>query len=295
MKSFKQGVALRLSAVFTFVAMMLLTASSCESESGGPILEESRSTISNGSALAPTENDLDVVADIKILFLGNSHTASGRIPAAVQKMLNDRQSHQKVACRYLGGAFLDAFSSNRRTMQLIKNGDWDVVVLQGQKISMSGKYVYSTKAAETLASTAKNAGAKVFYFCEWGRYRAPGDNDPGKVDEADRIQKIYEGIADKSGGTIVPVGKSWELALEQNPKWQFYAMDGNHSNELGAFFSCLVLQQVLVEELFVEDEIELKEFKPLKRYPATIDQQKAMLGLVDKALAAHKKSQANDD
>ena len=262
----------------------LSIACGSHSENNGPILNSNNASPENTVSITPIENNLDVNADIKILFLGNSHTASGRIPATVQRILNSRQSAKKVACRYIGGTFLDSFANNRQAMQLIKNGGWDVVILQGQKISMSGKYVYSTDAAEKIAKVASDSGAKVIMFCEWGRFRSPGDNDPGKIGETARIQKIYQGICDRTGATIAPVGLAWEKALKENSKWRFHARDGNHSNETGAFFSCLVLQQVIVNELFAEQEIKMEEFKPLKKYPAKLGVQKSMLKIANATL-----------
>ena len=285
----------RMTEVFV-ICLPITLSIACGSSSGnnGPILNSNKAASENTVSIPPIENNLDVSADIKILFLGNSHTASGRIPATVQRILNSRQSEKKVACRYIGGMFLDSFASNRQAMQLIKNGGWDVVVLQGQKISMSGKYIYSTEAAEKLAELASESGAKVIMFCEWGRFRAPGDNDPGKIGETARIQKIYQGICDKTGATLVPVGLAWEKALKENSKWHFHARDGNHSNETGAFFSSLVLQEVIIDVLNAGHEIEIDEFKPLKKYPASIDDQKAMMKLAIEVLDSHQRLSSNN-
>jgi hypothetical protein len=110
---------------------------------------------------------------------------------------------------------------------------WDFVILQAQKISMSGKYDYSTSEGIELAKRAKDGGATVLYFSEWGRAGVP--------DEGARTQKIYDQMAVEAGVGVAPVGRAWDIALGEQPDLPLHDKDGNHESADGAFLTACVL------------------------------------------------------
>jgi hypothetical protein len=260
---------------------------SCK-DSGKPVLAKTSDPQGHSSVLSGI---IDLDADIKILFLGNSHTAVTEIPTTVARILNQRQSHKKVMAHYLSGAFLDVFLEGSRTEQIIKQVKWDIVVLQGQKISSSGKYIYSTDAAEKLSLLAKESGAQVILFCEWGRFMSALENDPGKIGETQRIQKIYQQIADKTGATIAPVGLVWETAKQKSPTWHLHASDGNHANDRGGFLTSLVMQEVIAHKIFTDEERrDLKDFEPLELPAVDAKNQETMSDIAREAIDAFNQS-----
>jgi hypothetical protein len=122
-------------------------------------------------------------------------------------------------------------------MERIKKGGWDVLVLQGQKISSSGKYSYSTEAAIELCRAASSSGTRVILFSEWGRLNVDG--------ETERIEQVYASIADAGGASLSPVGQAWQRAQQQRPETNLHAADGNHSNATGAFLAACVLYETI--------------------------------------------------
>lgn len=172
-------------------------------------------------------------ADIRILFIGNSHTQFHDVPKLVAQMIEHQKPKEKVYVRTLGVNFLDDIAANPAYKKELASQRWNFVVLQGQKISMSGKFDYSKKEGIDFAKLAQAHGATVYFFAEWGRKGIEGDGET--------IHKIYEAMAQTAKVSVAPVGRAWDLALGKQPDIPLYAADGNHESSQGAFLTAAVL------------------------------------------------------
>jgi hypothetical protein len=169
--------------------------------------------------------------ELRILFIGNSHTAG--VPELAQEMIHHLCPHKRVRVEFAWATFLEEVAAAPKFGRTLKSQTWDFVILQGQKISMSGRYDYSKREAIEFAKQAKAGGAMVYYFSEWGRRGVTGDGAA--------IQKIYQAMADEAGVDVAAVGMAWDLALAANPDLPLYAADGNHQSPVGAFLTGSVL------------------------------------------------------
>ena len=193
-------------------------------------------------------------ADYRILFIGNSHTSTCRMPKMVERMLNAR-SKKRVYCEICANSFLVDHAQSKVTTDRIKNKKWDIVVLQAQKYSTSGKYEYPITGALQLTELAKNHGALVIMYPEWGRRQDKSEAELKRcMNEAKRIHKLHETIVDKSGASIAPIGRAWNAALTEHPEWDLHS-DGNHANELGAYLTASVFDK-LISRLFLQLPVE---------------------------------------
>jgi hypothetical protein len=107
------------------------------------------------------------------------------------------------------------------------------VVLQAQKISVSGQFEYSRKEGIDFARRGRDRGARVVFFPEWGLKNKPGDGP--------RQERVYREMAAASGASVAPVGRAWDLALSRRPDLALHADDGNHQSAAGAFLTACVL------------------------------------------------------
>ncbi len=192
-----------------------------------------------GRASTATEPE---TAGLRILFLGNSHTSTGDVVGLVRQLIRLADPSATVCCETIHGPFLDALAARSPVRQRISGGHWDVVVLQGQKVSRSGRY--TVEPAVELCRLAEAAGARVLLFSEWGRRGIP--------DETRHIQEICQSIADRTQARVSPVGQAWELARQRNPRLQLHAADGNHSSLQGAFLTASVLCGSICQRLPAE-------------------------------------------
>jgi hypothetical protein len=186
-----------------------------------------------GSGMHLSDRKKVRAADVSILFVGNSHTMFHDLPNLVCSMIRFRCPDKKVFSHVVSVGHLDDTARNPTCRQEIESRPWKYVVLQAQKISMSGRYNYSRKEGIDIAKRARRRGATVFFFSEWGLKGVAGD--------AARNEKIYQEMADAADAGVAPVGRAWDLALSQRPDLPLHAPDGNHQSAVGAFLTACVL------------------------------------------------------
>ena len=179
-------------------------------------------------------------ADVSILFVGNSHTIHHDLPDLVCKMIRFRHPEKTVYSHVAFVPFLDAATHDSPCREEIETRRWKFVVLQAQRISVGGKHEYSRKEGIDIAKLAKERGAKVFFYSEWGLKDVAGDGA--------RNEKIYREMADEAGVRVTPVNRAWDLALSQRPDLPLHEPDGNHQSKLGAFLTACVLFERLTGE-----------------------------------------------
>lgn len=175
-------------------------------------------------------------ADLQILFIGNSHSAP--IPRVLQQVFNQERPDLKthfLATPSFG--FLDQHAQNPATLSLLQSRAWDVVVLQAQKYSTTGRYHYSYDGAIQLAELANRQGAAVLMYPEWSR--------AGHWDEYRRIEKIHQDIAQQTAATVVPVGSLWNAVHDAHPELSLYSADGNHASAVGEYFTASIFFRLL--------------------------------------------------
>jgi hypothetical protein len=195
-----------------------------------------------GGQLPGPTSDPEVVkaADHSILFVGNSHTGFHDIPGLVARMIRHRHPGRTVVTQLVPAAFLEDAANNPTCRQEVESRPWKQVVLQAQKISVSGKFEYSRDGGIELAKAGKARGADVVFFAEWGLQ--------GKEGDGAKQEQVYQEMGAASGARVACVGRAWEAALAVKPDLPLYSGDGNHQTSVGAFLTAAVLFGVLTGE-----------------------------------------------
>lgn len=205
------------------LAVLLLALGACGSGGGGGS--------SQGPATPPPP--ATGVADINLLFMGNSHTAYHFIPDQVAMMVRAARPGRTVAVTLAPGSmFLDEHAVNPGTTELLDHRRWSFVVLQAQKYSASGQFIYPIEGAVELARMARASGAVPVMFPEWPRRG---------VNETQRIFDLHVSIALREPACVAPVPQAWDLSAARHPALFLHDDDGNHSNPRGAFLAALVI------------------------------------------------------
>jgi hypothetical protein len=172
-------------------------------------------------------------ADVSVLFVGNSHTTMHDLPNLVGEMIRFRLPGTTFYAHVVGVGFLEDVARDPTCREEIESRPWKYVVLQAQKESRSGKFKYSTAEGIEVAKLAKDRGATVVFFAEWGLGDVPGHGP--------RIEQGYREMADAAGARVAPIGRAWDLALAARPDLPLHDVDGNHQSALGAFLTACVL------------------------------------------------------
>lgn len=188
-------------------------------------------------------------ADIRVLFLGNSHTAMFGLPRLVGQILEQAQPEMRVFTRHASSrGFLIEQWDDPLVQDELLAVDWDVIVLQAQKYSTSGQFEYPTTGAENFIKVARERGIRAVLFPEWGQL--------GNATEGARVHALHREIADRTGAVVAPVGMAWELAKPDLPNVNLYSADGNHASYAGAFLTACTIACTLTDHALPELTIE---------------------------------------
>src|SRR6476661_4715379 len=117
-------------------AAVVLTACSGAPEPAGPS--------SPHPGARPSEDGV-----VRLLFLGNSHTARHDVPGTVAALLRAARPGLRVeAVREPSIQHLQERATHAPTLELLASQPWDYVVLQAQDYSLSGRYHYPDDGAK---------------------------------------------------------------------------------------------------------------------------------------------------
>ncbi len=171
---------------------------------------------------------------VRVLFVGNSYTGANNLP----NMFVGLAASAKPPVRIHPGQFTKgAYTFGRHAKddacrKMIRDGKWDVVVLQEQSQMPFVRPKLMHAGARKLYAEAHKAGAKTVFFMTWARANQP--------EMIEKIAKAYNGIAAELGAVAAPVGRAWQKALAENPKLKLHAADKSHPNAHGTYLAACV-------------------------------------------------------
>lgn len=202
--------------------------------------------------------------EINVLFLGNSYTAVNDLPGTISGLLEGTGKVMHYESNTPGGYTFFQHLDNQTSMNLIRQGHWDFVVLQEQSQMPSIDYYrYNSMypAATKLRDSIKkyNACTNVVFYMTWGRqYGGQQCEDYGEgtycsadfVDfnhMQDTMTRAYCEITERLQEITAPVGEAWRRTLQQTDIGLF-ASDGSHPNAFGTYLTACVFYSTFWHE-----------------------------------------------
>ena len=177
----------------------------------------------------------------RLLFIGNSHSASNGLPELVAKMIETGLPGSSPSATLAPGfGFLSDRLADGVTQESLESRPWTHVILQGQKYSASGQIVYPTYGAEEWIRRVRAIGAQPILYPEHPR--------EGNTEEGLRVHNLHLDIASREPACVAPVGLVWDEAIKKYPTLNLHDNDGNHSNINGATLTSFVFYQVLTRQ-----------------------------------------------
>ena len=186
----------------------------------------------------------------KILFIGNSYTYYNSLPELVKRMAQEKFPNQVIETQLVsqGGMTLKRHWEEEKSIQAIRSGHWDFVVLQEQsKLGMGvvinddfyfGQtdlfYEYARKFDEEI----KKVDAKTVFFMTWSRSDNP--------EEQEILTYAYSSIAKELDAILAPVGLAWDQ-LRTNTTFNLYVADGSHPSPMGSYLAATTIFSTLFE------------------------------------------------
>jgi len=181
---------------------------------------------------------------LKVLFVGNSYTYYSDLPNMVSALSTSTTTYLKTTMSAVGGARLKYHYNQDhglKTKELIKNGDFDIVVLQAQSMGTLTHKKEFQLYAKKLSTFIKEQGAIPYFFATWSREK--------KRHTQKAITKAYKEAAILNKAKVVLVGEVWASALKTHPQLDLYTKDGSHPTFLGTFLTAAVFVKSITGQL----------------------------------------------
>ena len=174
---------------------------------------------------------------LAVLFIGNSYSFG--VPKAFSKIAAEHGKSVRVGHSTFGGWTLARHAEYEPTLEKIRRGDWDVVVIQEHsEVPAMRPWRRNPKMfppLRKLVMEARAQGAIPVLYQTWGRR----DGDPklrGDSFQAmtGRLREGYRAAAQNAGNlVVVPVGDAWEREMLAGHGTQLFMPDGSHPTSEG--------------------------------------------------------------
>jgi hypothetical protein len=192
---------------------------------------------------------------LRILFIGNSLTATNDLPAVLEAFARA----QGVTLETRTVAFADHSLEdhwNRHEARLaIAEGTWDYVVLQQGPSAMSESRRLLRAYAARFSEDIRRAGARPALFMVW-----PAS---GRINDFPRVVDSYRLAAEDVDGLLLPVGDAWRRMWRRDRRTALYGRDGFHPSGLGTYLAAMVMFQQFTGRSVVGLPSPFSSFDPL--------------------------------
>ncbi len=228
----------------------------------------------------------------RILFIGNSFTFGGPVPAIVDALANDAGwPDPEVVYSAFGGESLQGHRNNRpQTLQRVDEGDWDVVVLQ----ELSTRPTDNAGDPERFKADAtwfhdrikaSSPDARVLLYETWARHPDHGIYpnrfaNPTEMqaqlrfhynDAAERYIPANAAAAVEPPVGVAPAGDAWEAHLAEPDARRLHGDDDYHAGVNGQYLNGLVIYSTIYDRAVVGSTPWRADAGDAARLQATVD------------------------
>jgi hypothetical protein len=175
----------------------------------------------------------------RILFIGNSFTD---LNGGLDKQLLGLAPNSEISRVSPGGYTLQNHFEDANTLDAIRSGKWDVVVLQDQSQNPVTNYYNFFAYAQKLDAEIKKSGAETVMFMTWER---PDSVQYGVTAQA--LYNAYTALGQQLGIKVAPVGLAFSMALQERPDLKLYIEDG-HPTPAGTYLAACVFYGFIFQQ-----------------------------------------------
>ena len=198
-------------------------------------------------------------AQTRVLFIGNSYTYVNGLPSLIQSLATIGGKTMVVDSALVGGYTFQNHSTDPTTLNKIRQGGWDFVVLQEQSqrpaFPPSQTAVEVFPYAQRLVDSIKKYSpcGKVVFFMTWGRRFGDQSNcasyPPICTYEGMswRLRETYLQLAQTHQAFCAPVGWVWRKSIQDDSTVVLHDSDNSHPNQTGSYLSACVLYSTIFQ------------------------------------------------
>lgn len=173
---------------------------------------------------------------LRVLFVGNSLTYENDLPGMVKRLAEMNGQRVETAVAAYPNYSLEDHLQDRRTLAVLREKPWDVVVLQQGPSALESsrqQLLRDTRAfAQLLRGVRKPA--RIALLMVWPSRARSGDSL--------RVAESYRLAAEAIGGVLIPAGEAWR---KSHTGVELYGADGFHPSEAGTYLVALSVYRAL--------------------------------------------------
>lgn len=177
---------------------------------------------------------------LRVLFVGNSYTYVSNMPHMVALISDSTKTKLITQKSTFGGSTLANHWNGEKGLkskELIKNGHFDIVVIQEHSMGPISKPDSFLVYAKKFCDLIKASGAKPYLYETWNRKKTP--------ETQKKLTEMYTKAAKENGAQLVRVGEARELALKQKPELELYLKDESHPSPPAALLAACMFVKAL--------------------------------------------------
>ena len=175
--------------------------------------------------------------ELAVLFVGNSYSFG--VPRAFSQLAAACGKKVRVGHWTYSGWSLAVHAENTGTLRKIREGKWDIVVLQEHSeipaLPARMRATAMFPPLRLLVTEVRQHGAIPLLYQTWGR--RDGEKGIWRDDfhaMNSRLRDGYQAAARNAGGVVVvPVGDAWEREISAGRGGELFMEDGSHPTQQG--------------------------------------------------------------
>jgi hypothetical protein len=170
---------------------------------------------------------------LRVLFVGNSLTATNDLPAVVAEIA--RQAGRRLEYRTIapGGYALEDHWNQGDARVALASAPWDVLVMQQGPSALPESQANLREWATRFAAEARARGVRPALLTVWPEsYRRSALPD---------VIASYRRAAAAARAELLPGGLGWRLAWRCDSRLPLYGADGFHPSRLGTYTAALTV------------------------------------------------------
>lgn len=172
----------------------------------------------------------------KLLFVGNSHTFFHSLPWLFQAVCKQKNIDTQIFMITFPGVDWAWHLNNWCTLQNIKFGGYDFVVMQQKSHPFDGADLLIQQGKQLFAEV-NSAKAKAIFTETWSEK----NNPEGQKIISDAFIRLQE---ECKGSCIAKCGSGWHIMRD---KMDLYESDGEHQNIKGAYLNACILAKTIFD------------------------------------------------
>ena len=185
------------------------------------------------AALAAGHGSSAEARPLRVLFVGNSLTATNDLPSVVAGLARATGRSLEYRTIAFGGFALEDHWAQGDARAALASRSWDVVVMQQGPSALPESQINLREWASRFADEARAVGARPALLTVWPEsYRRGALRD---------VIASYRRAAAAARADLFPAGLAWQIAWGCRPGLGLYGPDGFHPSRLGTYAAALVL------------------------------------------------------